>query len=57
VKEALKLVGVDKELFDSVYDAYCAKHEVQDLSKDLWKVSKEFGDMFTDALKKAKEEA
>jgi hypothetical protein len=50
-------LGVDKELFDEVYESYCAKHEVQDLSKDLWKVSKEFGETFNAALKKAKEES
>jgi len=56
-KESLALLGVDKELFDEVYESYCAKHEVQDLSKDLWKVSKEFGETFNAALKKAKEES
>ena len=52
LKVAMSEVGVPKALFEEVYDSMCAKHEVQDLSKDLWKVSKEFGDILTDALKK-----
>jgi len=52
VKQTMKVMGVDEAKFQAAYDALCAKHNVKDMTKDLWKVSKELSDVLNDTFDK-----